>query len=72
MNTQTGSDIMAVLTGAQIDRYRVAVLRSALKLEIAGMTLSRGRTAYSTIKREFGFKGSRASVFAQLTALLAA
>lgn len=70
MNTQTGSDIMTVLTGAQIDRYRVAVLRSALKLEIAGMTLSRGRTAYSIIKSEFGFKGSRASVFAQLTALL--
>lgn len=49
-----------------IERFRILTLRSALKLEIAGMNMSRGRSAYQIIKSEFGFKGSKAKVLDQL------
>ena len=59
---------MTAITGHQIDLYRLLALRQALKLELLGMT-ARGRTAYSTLKRDYGFKGSRQSVLEQLNAL---
>jgi hypothetical protein len=37
-----------------------------LRLEMLGMSKSRGPTAYSTLKT-MGFKGSREKVFEQLT-----
>lgn len=43
-------------------------LRGALRLESVGMKHSRGFSAYATVKREFGFKGDKASVLAQLNA----
>jgi hypothetical protein len=48
-----------------IEAYRILALKGALKLEIAGMK-GRGRSAYSILKSEFGFKGSRQSVLDQL------
>ena len=51
-------------TPDQIARYRLATLRAALKLEIAGMK-RRGRSAYSILKDE-GFTGTRAAVLQQL------
>ena len=38
------------------------VLRSALKLEMLGMKMSRGKTAYSAIKHLFNLKGNRQKV----------
>ena len=58
-------DKAVMLTGENIDRFRLLSLRSALKLEIAGMS-RRGRSVYSIVKEEFGFKGSRVKVLAQL------
>lgn len=49
-----------------IENFRVLTLRAALKLEIAGMNMSRGKSAYQIIKSEFGFKGSKAKVLDQL------
>jgi hypothetical protein len=40
-------------------------LRGALKLEILGMRRG-GRSVYSIIKEEFGFKGSKQRVLEQL------
>jgi hypothetical protein len=40
-----------------------------LKLEILGMT-RRGRSAYSIIKQESGLRGSKISVYNQLSALI--
>jgi hypothetical protein len=54
----------ALTTPDQIARYRLATLRAALKLEIAGMK-RRGRSAYSILKDE-GFTGTRAAVLQQL------
>ena len=55
-------------TPAQIDTLRMLTLRGALRLELVGMKHSRGFSAYATVKREFGFKGDKASVLAQLNA----
>lgn len=57
-------------TPEQIDRLRLATLRTALRLEILGMTRSHAPTAYSALKSTYGFKGSRASVLAQANKLL--
>lgn len=53
-----------------IENFRVLTLRAALKLEIAGMNMSRGRSAYQIIKSEFGFKGSKVKVLDQLDAYI--
>ena len=46
----------------QIELYQMLVLRSALKLEMLGLKMSRGRTAYSSIKQMFNLNGSRQKV----------
>ena len=46
----------------QIELYQMLVLRSALKLEMVGIKMGRGRTAYSAIKHLFNIKGSRQKV----------
>ena len=46
----------------QIALYQMLVLRSALKLEMLGLKMSKGRTAYSVIKQMFNLKGSRQKV----------
>ena len=51
-------------TPDQIARYRLATLRAALKLEIAGMK-RRGPSAYAILKKE-GFAGTRADILEQI------
>jgi hypothetical protein len=58
---------MTVLTGHQIEAARLLTLRQMLKLELRGMSKSKGPTAYSTLKM-MGYKGTRESVLAQLDA----
>ena len=53
-------------TPDQIAVVRLLTLKSALKLEIRGIRVRRGFSAYSTVKRQFGIKGDRASVLQQL------
>ena len=55
---------MILTTPEQISAYRLAVLRGALKLEIAGMK-GRGRTALSVL-RGMGYSGNREKVLAQV------
>ena len=57
-------------TKDNINFFRLLSLRGALKLEIIGMKRS-GRSVYSIIKEEFGFKGSKRSVLADLEELIA-
>ena len=52
-------------TPERIDAFRLRALRGALKLEILGMKRG-GRSAYSIVKEEFGFKGSKIKVLQQL------
>ena len=56
-------------TPEQINHFRLLTLRQMLKLELLGMS-RRGRSAYAIIKEELGLKGSKQSVFDQLSAIL--
>lgn len=58
---------MTVLTGNQIEAARLLTLRQMLKLEMKGLSKSRGPTAYSTLKM-MGWKGSREKVLSELDA----
>jgi len=61
---------MIIDTPEQIEHFRFLTLRQGLKLEIKGMRMSRGASAYAIIKAELGLKGSRISVFNQLSEML--
>ena len=50
--------------------YRLLALKHALRLEVLGLRHSRG-SAYATIKREFGLRGSKQAVSAAFDALVA-
>lgn len=54
-------------TPQQIDDARRLTLRQMLRLEIKGIKRS-GRSAYSILKSDYGYKGSRENVLAQLDA----
>lgn len=58
---------MTTLTGDQIEAARLLTLRQMLKLEMRGMSKSRGPTAYSTLKM-MGWKGTREKVLSDLDA----
>jgi hypothetical protein len=59
------------ITGGGIDYYKLCAIKGALKLELAGMRASRGRTAYAAAKADYGLKGSRPNVLAQLERMVA-
>jgi len=50
--------------GHGITMYRLLAIKSRLYLEIKGMN-GRGQTAYSAVKEQYGFKGSRQKVYDQ-------
>jgi len=57
---------MTMITGKQnIANARVMILRSCLYMETRGMK-RRGRSCYAIVKDEFGFKGNKGRVLAQL------
>ena len=60
---------MTTLTGTQIDDARRLTLRAMLKLEMKGLSKSRGPSAYSTLKTVYGYKGSREKVLSELDEL---
>lgn len=56
-----------VITGTEnIKNARIFALRSMLGLELKGLG-RRGRSAYSIIKAEFGFKGNKQKVYDQVS-----
>lgn len=57
-----------MITGNNIEIYRLLVLRQALKLEIQGIKVVRGTSAFKTLKK-MGFEGNRSQVLAQLDEL---
>ena len=62
--------VTLITTPDDIDKFRLLTLKSALKLEILGMN-RRGQSAYSIVKQEFGFKGSKAKVLQKLENVIA-
>ena len=62
---------MSIITGEEgINNYRILALRSGLGLEMKGIKVHRGPTCYAMIKKEFGFKGSREKVHAQISTFI--
>ena len=63
---------MSIIEGKEnILEFRLMVLHSALKLEVqTGMRMSRGRSAYSIVKKEYGFKGNKQRVLDQFEEFL--
>jgi hypothetical protein len=51
----------------KIALFKLCTLRSALKLEIKGMRCA-GRSAYSILKTDYGYRGTRAVVLAAVIA----
>ena len=63
------SDPWMAYTPENINFVRMATLKSALKLEIAGLR-RRGRSVYSIIKEEFGLRGNKRTVLADFKKLI--
>lgn len=60
-----------VITGDSIRHFRMAVLAKGLKLECLGMTRGRRlQSCYSSIKQEFGLKGTKQQVYEQFIKLM--
>ena len=57
----------ALTTPTAIALYRLATLRSGLKLESKGLRMGKGPTALSILRKEFGYKGTRDAILAQVT-----
>lgn len=53
-----------------IARYRLCALKGMLKLEIAGMKHSSGRSAYATIKKLYGLTGKREAVLVHMERII--
>jgi hypothetical protein len=57
-------------TPKQIHAFRIATLVSGLKLEIRGMSVSRGRSCYSILKDDLALTGTRPVVLAAAQEIL--
>jgi hypothetical protein len=55
-------------TKEEIAFFRLAALEFALGMELIGLRRSRSPSAYSILKREYGFKGSKKKVLEQVRA----
>lgn len=64
------SDGFMIVGEENVKKARILTLRSMLKLEVKGLKVSRGRTAYAIIKEEFGFTGNKQKVLEQLSAYI--
>lgn len=51
-------------TGVGVDIFRIHALRGMMRLELLGMR-RRGRSAFASVKQEFGLRGRNHSVYAQ-------
>ena len=60
---------MIINTPYKIELYRLARLKSMIKLEVLGMK-RRGRSAYSIVKEELGIRGNKKRVLEQVTELI--
>jgi len=54
----------------EINAFRLLALQKALKLELKGLKVSRGISAYKIIKEEFNLKGNKQTVLDQYTKIL--
>lgn len=53
-----------------VNLFRVMTMVRGLRAELRGMRLSRGISCYAMAKKEFGLRGNKEKVLAQLEAVL--
>ena len=70
MTVQTFENGGYVVTGNSVPVFRLLTLHKALKIEMHGMRMSRGPSAYTMIKKEFNLKGSKAKVLTAFESIL--
>ena len=61
---------MSIITGDDTILFSIIALESALRLEVKGMKMSNGRTAYSIVKDRYGLKGSKQRVLEQFNQIV--
>jgi hypothetical protein len=59
-----------VITGDDWILFSFIALESALRLEVKGMKMSRGRSAYSIVKDRYQLKGSKQRVLEQFNQIV--
>ena len=59
-----------VITGDDTILFSIIALESALRLEVKGMKMSNGRSAYSIVKDRYGLKGSKQRVLEQFNQIV--
>ena len=64
------NETIIVIEADQVDRARLLTLKAVLRLEVQGLK-GRGRSAYTIVKEELGFKGSKKEVLDHLSLYLA-
>jgi hypothetical protein len=62
--------VATIITGTHIEFFRMCTLRGALSLEIKGIKMSRGVSAYASIKKQYNLKGTKLRVLEQLEAMI--
>ena len=67
---KNSNEKIITIKGEQVDYARLLTLKTALRLEVQGLK-GRGRSAYSIVKEELGFRGSKQSVLDQLSLYIA-
>lgn len=73
MNSTTTNNDIALTTPSEICAYRELMIYNGLKFEIktnGKMRLTRNISCYALAKREYGLKGNRVKVLADLKATL--
>ena len=59
------------LTGNQIPKFRLIVLKKGIEMEAIGLRMTRNsRSALSIVKQEFGWKGNRQTILDKLTEVI--
>ena len=66
----TNDEAIVLKTPEAIEFFRLAQLKAVLSLEIKGLKVWRGQSAYVRAKKLYGLKGSRQSVLTQLTKMV--
>jgi hypothetical protein len=61
---------MMIIGEENIALFRMLTLKQALKLELIGLKMSRGTSAYAIIKRDFNLKGSKQKVYDQYVSII--
>lgn len=61
---------MSIITGDDTILFSIIALESALRLEVKGMKMSSGRSAYSIVKDRYGLKGNKQRVLEQFNEIV--